>query len=120
MKPALESCLSEQELPLFRCDDGKDPLKRAWIHSKGPEFVYISGRKRAKGEMNGKSGNVNNICNQLYPDRLAIPGNEVLCIFDADQVGAAPLVSCRYLLLMKPFPCSQILPNLLPYEIGIL
>ncbi len=48
--------------------------------------MYISGRKRAKGEMNGKSGNVNNICNQLYPDRLNIPGNEILCIFDADQV----------------------------------
>lgn len=56
------------------------------MKSKGPEFVYISGRKRAKGEMNGKSGNVNNICSQLYPDRLAVPGNEVLCIFDADQV----------------------------------
>lgn len=69
-----------------RCDDGKDPEKRAWMKSKGPDFVYISGRKRAKGEMNGKSGNVNNICSQLYPDRLAIPGNEVLCIFDADQV----------------------------------
>lgn len=72
----------------YSCDDGKDPAKRAWIHGKGPDFVYISGRKRAKGEMNGKSGNVNNICSQLYPDRLAIPGNEVLCIFDADQVAS--------------------------------
>ena len=64
----------------------QDPEKRAWIHSKGPEFVYVSGRKRAKGEMNGKSGNVNNLCNQLYPAGVLVPGNEVLCIFDADQV----------------------------------
>jgi hypothetical protein len=81
-----QDCWIFKGLHLPRCDDGKDPEKRAWIHSKGPEFVYISGRKRAKGEMNGKSGNVNNICSQLYPDRLNIPGNEILCIFDADQV----------------------------------
>ena len=43
--------------------------------------------------MNGKSGNVNNICNQLYPDRLNIPGSEVLCIFDADQVSPLPYPS---------------------------
>lgn len=85
-KHALSMPATDPGVNSVRCDDGKDPEKRAWMKSKGPDFVYISGRKRAKGEMNGKSGNVNNICNQLYPDRLAIPGNEVLCIFDADQV----------------------------------
>ena len=48
-----------------------------------------SGRKRAKGEMNGKSCNINNAARQIYPDRGAqhpIPLEEVLCVFDADQV----------------------------------
>ena len=58
---------------------------------QGLEFVYVSGRVRAKGEMNGKSGNVNNLCSQLYPPGLPIPGNEVLCVFDADQVGGSAL-----------------------------
>ena len=49
-----------------------------------------SGRKRAKGEMNGKSCNINNAAHQIYPDRgpqHPIPLEEVLCVFDADQVG---------------------------------
>ena len=82
----LSKSLSCGNAGLCRCDDGKDPEKRAWIHSKGSNYVYVSGRTRAKGEMNGKSGNVNNVCHQLYPPGEPIPGNEVLCIFDADQV----------------------------------
>ena len=35
--------------------------------SLGPEAVYVSGRQRPKGEMNGKSGNLNNCARQLYP-----------------------------------------------------
>ena len=58
----------------------------------GPGYVYVSGRTRAKGESNGKSGNLNNVFAQIYPTELEIPGNEVLCIFDADQVN---LVACR-------------------------
>ena len=88
MVPGLQpsKSISYGNAGLYRCDDGKDPEKRAWIHSKGSNYVYVSGRTRAKGEMNGKSGNVNNVCNQLYPPGEPIPGNEVLCIFDADQV----------------------------------
>ena len=33
----------------------------------GPDVVYVSGRYRKKGEMNGKSGNLNNVARQLYP-----------------------------------------------------
>ena len=51
----------------------------------GPDFVYVSGRKRPPGEMNGKSGNLNNCLQQLYPDEYDIPLNEVACVFDADQ-----------------------------------
>ena len=46
----------------------------------------MSGRKRPPGEMNGKSGNINNCCSQIYPKGTKIPTNEVVCIFDADQV----------------------------------
>lgn len=34
-------------------------------------MVYVSGRKRAEGEMNGKSGNINNCCSQIYPKCVA-------------------------------------------------
>ena len=51
----------------------------------GPEIVYVSGRTRAVGEMNGKSANLNNCASQIYPSDLPIPPNELICIFDADQ-----------------------------------
>ena len=118
---------------IYLCDDGKDPEKRAWMDSMGPNFVYVSGRNRCcccpgaawaadrhahclqlgslpdaiiqglaavtrhpvrlslaecrpKGEMNGKSGNLNNCCSQLYPEGTPIPGTELIVVFDADQV----------------------------------
>ncbi len=52
----------------------------------GPEIVYVSGRKRAHGEMNGKSANLNNCLSYIYPAGTTIPANELVCIFDADQV----------------------------------
>lgn len=57
----------------------------------GPELVYVSGRKRPQGEMNGKSGNLNNVVGQLYPPGCVIPTQELLCVFDADQVGAGEM-----------------------------
>jgi cellulose synthase/poly-beta-1,6-N-acetylglucosamine synthase-like glycosyltransferase len=50
-----------------------------------PSTVYVSGRKRSKGEVNGKSGNVNNAMRQLYPAGVPIPLEEVICLLDADQ-----------------------------------
>ena len=55
------------------------------MQSKGQGHIYVAGRVRQPGEMNGKSGNLNNVLNQLYGD-LPIPGNEILCILDADMV----------------------------------
>ena len=49
----------------------------------------VAARQRPKGEMNGKSGNLNNAISQIYPEGVPIPGNEVLAIFDADQVPSA-------------------------------
>ena len=63
--------------------------KREWMKGRGQGYVYVSGRSRPKGETNGKSGNLNNVFGQIYPRELDIPGNEVLCIFDADQVSTA-------------------------------
>jgi hypothetical protein len=55
------------------------------MQAKGPGYVYVAGRIRARGEVNGKSGNLNNLLVQLYGDQ-PIPGNEILCILDADMV----------------------------------
>ncbi len=71
---------------IYLCDDGKNKQKRKWCLGMAPDVVYVSGRTRAKGEMNGKSGNLNNCLRQIYPDDSPIPSNEIVCIFDADQV----------------------------------
>ena len=73
------------ESTIYLLDDGKDSKKRKWVETLGPDVVYVSGRKREPGEMNGKSGNLNNVCSQLYPKGTPIPSTELLCIFDADQ-----------------------------------
>ena len=84
---------------IYLCDDGKDNEKQEWIKSLGSGFVYVSGRTRAKGEKNGKSGNLNNVFSQIYPAELEIPGNEVICVFDADQV--SPLLVAKEVLLAQ-------------------
>jgi cellulose synthase/poly-beta-1,6-N-acetylglucosamine synthase-like glycosyltransferase len=80
---------------VYLLDDGKDPEKKEFVRSLNmPNAVYISGRKRAKGEMNGKSCNINNAMRHIYPgDDLEIPSNEVICVFDADQVCNADFFS---------------------------
>ena len=72
---------------VYLCDDGRDNEKKQFIRSlQMSNAVYISGRKRAKGEMNGKSANINNAMKLIYPEGSDIPLNEVVCVFDADQV----------------------------------
>lgn len=66
------------------------------MKSMGHGYVYVSGRTRAKGETNGKSGNLNNVFAQIYPAELDIPGNECLVVFDADQVSLACLSKQRH------------------------
>jgi cellulose synthase/poly-beta-1,6-N-acetylglucosamine synthase-like glycosyltransferase len=80
---------------IYLLDDGKDPEKKEFVRSlNAPNAVYVSGRKRAKGEMNGKSCNINNAMRHIYPgDDLEIPSNEVICVFDADQVCNADFFS---------------------------
>ncbi len=38
------------------------------------------------GEINGKSSNLNNVLQHLYPRGMAIPNSELLVVFDADMV----------------------------------
>lgn len=76
---------------VYLCDDGKNKQKRKWCLGRAPEVVYVSGRQRPKGEMNGKSANLNNCLRQIYPESAPVPANEIVCIFDADQVQAALL-----------------------------
>ena len=64
---------------------------------KGQGYVYVAGRVRQPGEMNGKSGNLNNVLSQLYGD-LPIPGNEVLCILDADMVSQSFIIQIQAML----------------------
>lgn len=45
----------------------QDPAKRAWVEGLQDDAVYVSGRARKPGEMNGKSGNLNFCAAQLYP-----------------------------------------------------
>ena len=71
---------------VYLLDDGKDPKKRKWCSKLGDDVVYVSGRKRAPDESNGKSGNLNNALSQIYPEGCKIPINEVICVMDADQV----------------------------------
>ncbi|KAK9846433.1 hypothetical protein WJX81_003716 [Elliptochloris bilobata] len=71
---------------VYLCDDGKDPEKRKWVAGLQDDVVYISGRARKPGEMNGKSGNLNFCAAQLYPKGVPIPGSELIAVFDADQV----------------------------------
>ncbi len=71
---------------VYLCDDGNDPVKRELCEKLGPEVVYITGRVRQKGEVNGKSNNLNHCLQQLYPKGTTIPMSEVLMVLDADMV----------------------------------
>lgn len=84
---------------IYVCDDGKDRKKRRLCQRLGRDCIYVSGRKRASGEINGKSGNLNNACRQIYPDGCAIPATEVICVMDADQV-ADPTFFLKMLPMM--------------------
>ena len=51
--------------------------KAAWVAAvNSPELVYVSGRVRQPDEINGKSGNLNNALNLIYPPGVDIPLDE--------------------------------------------
>ena len=91
---------------IYLCDDGKDPKKRKWCDTMGPEVQYVSGRKRPSGEMNGKSGNLNNVVAQMYPEvtafSLPVASKASLWGLHARPhlYSARPSVTCQKLVAM--------------------
>lgn len=78
---------------IYVCDDGKDVNKETWVEGlnrtgeAGCPVVYIRGHPRQPGEINGKSGNLNNaLSNVLYPGGMD-PGSH--------EVGAPPAYQLR-------------------------
>ncbi|GAX77149.1 hypothetical protein CEUSTIGMA_g4595.t1 [Chlamydomonas eustigma] len=84
---------------VYMLDDGKDLEKKSFIEGlrmSGEDVVYVSGRIRKKGEVNGKSGNLNNALRNViyknYPknelgeiDWTEISNKECIVVFDADM-----------------------------------
>ena len=94
---------------VYVCDDGKDPKIKKFCRSLGLGVTYVSGRRREAGEMNGKSGNLNNCLSQIYPEDLPVPPHELVAIFDADQVWTIP--SCMLCSAFQPLAshfCAQL------------
>lgn len=71
---------------IYLCDDGADPNKMDLCHELGPDVMYVTGRPKEKGEINGKSSNLNNCLQMIYPPGITIPNTEILFILDADMV----------------------------------
>ncbi|KAL6758953.1 hypothetical protein V8C86DRAFT_3133889, partial [Haematococcus lacustris] len=61
---------------VYLCDDGKDAEKAAFIEalSATEDVVYVSGRTRKKGEVNGKSANLNFCLHKIY---ASLPRSEL-------------------------------------------
>jgi len=54
---------------IYLCDDGKGADTRAHFEAEWGatgQAVYVSGRKREEGEINGKSANLNNCACRLF------------------------------------------------------
>lgn len=73
------------------CPCAANAAKAEWIRKvNSPELVYVSGRTRPAGEINGKSGNLNNALDLIYPPGVEVPLDEIICVFDADQARFVP------------------------------
>ena len=70
----------------------QDPEKRKWVAGCQDDVVYVSGRTRKPGEMNGKSGNLNYCASQLYPK--AWPADLPFCVPDAHSSDISILSVC--------------------------
>lgn len=93
---------------IYLCDDGKDPKKRKWCDTMGPEVQYVSGRKRPTGEMNGKSGNLNNVVAQMYPEvSLTLTEWDLMIMYHTARLSRAAaeflieVLSCQHLRMLS-------------------
>ena len=95
---------------IYLCDDGKDANKETWVEglnrtgAAGCPVVYIRGHPRAPGEVNGKSGNLNNaLSNVLYPGGVDPGSHEVPPTLTlTPPVPAAPEVLPAAILFWTP------------------
>jgi cellulose synthase/poly-beta-1,6-N-acetylglucosamine synthase-like glycosyltransferase len=77
-------------------DDGNDPTKAAWVAgltksetASSSSVKYVSNRPKAPHELNGKASNLNHALGMIYPAGSEIGPNDLVAVFDADQVAAA-------------------------------
>lgn len=62
---------------IYVCDDGADPSKAQWVSSLlDRDVIYITGRDKSQKSKNGKSANLNNTLQLIYPD-VRDPYNQV-------------------------------------------
>jgi endoglucanase len=62
---------------IYICDDGADPAKSSWVSSLlDRDIIYITGRDKTQKSKNGKSANLNNTLQLIYPD-VRDPENQV-------------------------------------------
>jgi hypothetical protein len=62
---------------IYICDDGADPAKSEWVSSlMDRDVIYITGRDKSQKSKNGKSANLNNTLQLIYPD-IRDPVNQV-------------------------------------------
>ena len=73
--------------------DGLCQIDGLVLCSQSTQCRRCAGRVRKKGEMNGKSNNMNNVLQQIYPTGCYIPPDELIGVFDADQVRCSPQAS---------------------------
>ena len=71
--------------------------KKQWVLDvSSPELMYVSGRARPAGEINGKSGNLNNALNLIYPPGVPIPLDEARRFTCTLAYGVNLLCLCGY------------------------
>ena len=105
MQTRLACALQGCQRTIYLCDDGKDANKEAWVESlnrtgaAGCPVVYIRGHPRAPGEVNGKSGNLNNaLSNVLYPGGMDPGSHEVTPGRSSIPVDTECLATAQFLL----------------------
>ncbi|GFH05774.1 uncharacterized protein HaLaN_00291, partial [Haematococcus lacustris] len=100
--------MTRRQETVYLCDDGKDAEKQAFIEalSATEDVVYVSGRTRKKGEVNGKSANLNFCLHSIYAslprselnpedvDWSEISNKELVVVFDSDMC-AKPDFFCK-------------------------
>ena len=78
-------------------DDGNDPAKAAWVAglakaeggASSGSVKYVSNRPKAPHELNGKASNLSHALGMIYPAGSEIGPDDLVAIFDADQVATA-------------------------------